>query len=315
MTDDTAAPTSPIVLYGALRSGTTLLRLILDAHPAMVCPGERDFMLDHLNTHGGALTLDAEGLAMARIFQDSGLAVPGETDGRAAFADLLAQQDPGPGKVLVLVLHRRLDLLLDLMPDVRIVHFLRDPRDVARSSIGLGWAGNTWYGVDHWIKTEAQWDRSAGSMAPEQVFDLRYEDLVSDPEANLARLCAFIGLEYDPAMLSFPDTSTYSAVDPKLGEQWKRKQSPREIALTEVKVADLLTRRGYAHSGHPVTAPGPAERAGLWVQNKTSVWGAAFRRYGVTDPILVRAAARLGQPHLARKAQLRMNERARKTLK
>ncbi len=308
-------PAPPVVLYGALRSGTTLLRLILDAHPAITCPGERDFMLDHLKTEGGALVLDRRALDTTRIFHASGLTLPETTDGRAGFADLLAQQDPGPDKVLVLVMHRKLDLLLDLMPDVRIVHFLRDPRDVARSSIGMGWAGNTWYGIHHWIKTEKQWDRAAGRMAPEQVFDLRYEELVQDPEASLTRLCAFMGLEYDPAMMSFPDTSTYSSIDPKLGEQWKRKQTPREVALSEIKAGDLLTRRGYTASGHPLTPPGTGERARLWVQDKVSVWRATFRRYGVIDPILVRAAVKLGQPQLARGPRLRMNDRAQKTVK
>ncbi|WP_425596530.1 sulfotransferase, partial [Roseobacter litoralis] len=45
----------PVVLYGALRSGTTLVRLILDAHPDICCPGERDFMVDSLYDDDGVL--------------------------------------------------------------------------------------------------------------------------------------------------------------------------------------------------------------------------------------------------------------------
>ena len=117
------------------------------------------------------------------------------------------------------------------------------------------------------------------------------------------------------AMLSYPETTTYSALDPALCFQWKRKQSPREIALVEYQIGDLLQRRGYEPSGHPVTAPATAERLSLWLQNKIAVWKAIFARYGVVDPILVRIARKLGQPGLARGAQLRINKRQQKTLK
>ena len=45
----TTPSTDPIfALYGALRSGTTLVRLILRAHPQIHSEGENDFLLDHL---------------------------------------------------------------------------------------------------------------------------------------------------------------------------------------------------------------------------------------------------------------------------
>lgn len=314
MTSPVAARQPVYVLYGALRSGTTLVRLILDAHPAIRCPGERDFMLDHLRPDPDGLRFDREGLEIDRVFRASGLAAPTETDGAAAFFDFLHQQEEDETS-LVLVVHRRFELLLDLVPDLRIIHLLRDPRDVARSSIGLGWAGSTWYGIDHWIKTETQWDRAAARLAPEQVLTLRYEDLMADPEPGLTRLCAFLGRTYDPAMLNFHETTSYAAIDPSLCYQWKRKQSAREIALVEHKAGALLAARGYEPSGYPPLAPSTAGRLRLWAENKVAVWRAIFRRYGYVDPVLVRLARKLGLRRLARGPQLRMNARQNRTLK
>lgn len=312
----TVSPQAPVVvLYGALRSGSTMTRLILDAHPGINCPGERDFMLDFITSEGEGLGLDHQALEMNRIFQGSGLSVPETSDGQAAFFDLLAQEQGGRDEVLIPVMHRKLDMLLQLMPDIRLIHLLRDPRDVARSSCSLGWAGNTWYGIRHWIKTERQWDKVADRLAPEQILEVRYEDLVSDPDTWLPRLCEFVGLPYDAAMLSYPETTSYSKLDPSLCFQWKHKQTPREVALVEHLIGDLLQRRGYEPSGHPTDAPGFVERASLWARNKVSVWRAIFKRYGVIDPILVRIARKLGMPTLARGAQMRVNEKQRKTLK
>lgn len=314
MTSSPGASQPIYVLYSALRSGSTLMRLILDAHPAICCPDECDFILDHLHSSENGLRLDREGLEVDRIFRASGLAMPKTEDGRAAFFDLLGQMQTG-NTTLIPVLHRRLGLLLDLVPDVRIVHLMRDPRDVARSSLSLGWAGNTWYGVNHWIGTETEWETATPRLSPGQVLDLRYEDLLAAPEQGLVELCRFLERPYDPAMLDYHKTTTYAPLDPSLCYQWKRKQSVREIELVEYKVGPLLAARGYEPSGHPPKPPGAAERLRLWAANKIAVWRAIFDRYGYLDPVLARLAVNLGMRRLARGPQLRMNTKQNQTLK
>src|SRR6056297_1046670 len=58
-----------IAVYGALRSGTTLLRLMLDAHPSLSCPGETDFLFDHLSITDDGPLLDEEALEQDRIYR------------------------------------------------------------------------------------------------------------------------------------------------------------------------------------------------------------------------------------------------------
>jgi hypothetical protein len=302
------ADSPPIfALYGALRSGTTLVRLILGAHPEIHSAHENDFLLDHLRPGPDGLRLDAQALADDRIFRASGLSVPSARGGRAAFEAMLAEHRGDWQGPVVLVLHRELGRLLDLRPDARIIHLLRDPRDVARSSIGMGWAGTPWHGVRHWIRTEEDWDRHA-DRAP-AVHRIRYEDLVRDPIPELTRLCAFLGLAYHPAMMDYVRTSTYSDIDPAMAEQWRRRMRPRDIALVEHRVGRLLAARGYAPSGHPVILPGPTERLRLRMVNRIGVWRMRIARYGVADPLVYGLAKRLRLGGLRRRFQRRLDDK------
>lgn len=311
---DTDLTKKIVVIYGALRSGSTLMRLILDAHPSISCPGERDFLVDHLSVDGDALVLDVDALSRNRIFQDSVIQLPTTQDGRAAFQEMLVQEVPESG-ILVLVLHRDLDVLLDLLPTVPVIHLVRDPRDVARSSIGMGWAGNTWYGIEHWLGTEINWDRCSTRFVEGQAYLLRYEDMLSAPEAELTALCQFMGLAYDPAMLTYSETSSYDGLDPKLSYQWKQKQSEREIQHTEFKARDILLARGYELSGIPIKVPTALQRLRLWFDQKSYTWRFRFKRYGYRDPILVFLGNRLSLPGLTKAAQARMDIKTRSHLK
>ncbi len=308
------ADDSPIfALYGALRSGTTLLRLILRAHPQILSEHENDCLLDHLKGEGTDLRLDAEGLAHDWIFREMGLRVPQTRDGRAAFEDLLAQHRASWQGPVLLVLHRGIGRLMDLRPRTRVIHLLRDPRDVARSSIGMGWVGTPWHGVRHWIRTEEEWEVNAARVP--EVCEIRYEDLVRDPVPELTRVCHFMGLDYDPAMMEYVRTSTYSAIDPAMAEQWRRKMIPRDIALVEHRAGPLLSARGYAPSGHPVSAPTKSERLRLRFANRAGVWRTRTRRYGLVDPVIYGVAKRLGLRDLQRRMQLRLDAKLKTFLK
>lgn len=307
---------SVVVLYGALRSGTTLVRLILDGHPDMCCPGERDFMLDFMQHGDAGLVLDRDALAEDRIFQDAQLQLPQATQGAEAFEGMLAEDAARHDKSChVLVLHRRMDALLALRPGVKIIHLVRDPRDVARSSIGMGWTGNTWYGVDHWIGTEREWEAHAGALASDQVFTLQYEALLRAPEDTLRQLFDFIDLPFDDQVFGFSDHSTYEPLDESLAEQWRRKQTPDELSDVEYKLGDLLAGRGYQPSGAPVRAPGTVRKAALFVQNKRHLWKTRFGRFGLVDPLIETLTRRLGLQGLGRGARARMREKEKQYLK
>lgn len=303
-----------LVVCGPLRGGTTLLRLMLDGHPKMRCIGETDYLFDYLNFEENAPSYDREGLAADRIFKASGLVLREDLDGVAAFWDFV-EQIGHDGAMPVLMMHRHFTGIAELMENTMILRFTRDPRDSARSAIGMGWAGNVYHGIEPWLTTEQSWHDFETIGAEAQVHRLRYEDLVTAPEARLRDICDFVGLPYDADMLAYPATTTYDAPDASLAFQWKRKLSEPEIALVEYRVGPLLEGSGYEPSGLPITSPSDAERRRLALSNKWSVWSRIIKRYGATAPVLRGIGRRLGLRRLERFAQRRMDVITTKHLK
>lgn len=295
-----------LVVYGPLRGGTTLLRLMLDGHPQMHCIGENDYLIDYLNFEHEVLTYDRNGLEADRIFKASGLVLHKDLDGVEAFWDLV-RQISHDDVIPVLMMHRNLPEITKLMKNAMILRFTRDPRDSARSAIGMGWAGNVYHGVESWLTTEQSWHDFSAIGAEAQIHQLRYEDLVEAPETRLRNVCDFVGVHYDAGMLSYPASTTYDAPDASLAFQWKHKLSEREVAVVEYRVGALIEGAGYEPSGFATTPPTKAEQCRFAISNKWSIWSRMMKRYGITAPVLRSLGRRLGLRRLERFAQSRMD--------
>ncbi|MGL4235544.1 sulfotransferase family protein [Tabrizicola sp.] len=296
-----------VCVYGALRSGTTMLRLMLDSHPQLSCPGESDYIFGHLTIQNENWSLDTEALKRNWLFKTSGMTL---VDGSARDQVCSLIQQAGQGRDWgVLVLHRELNKVLDAIPDLKIIHILRDPRDVARSSIGMGWAGNVYSGLGHWLETEDAWSAAAPRLAAGQYMEVRYEKLVASPEAELARICGFVGVPFDPAMLTYDQRTTYAKPDSALVSRWKGRLSPRDIGLLEARLGDRLQTRGYEPSGYPPIRLTQLNQLALKLDNKLGIWSRRIKDYGLVDPLTVSVANRLKMPALARRARGRMEQK------
>jgi hypothetical protein len=90
------------------------------------------------------------------------------------------------------------------MPEAAFVHVLRDGRDVAMS-----WAEVSWGVHDpaeaarRWVRRITAARRHVGRLRAGSYLELRYEDLVSDPEAALRRVAEHLDLPWDAAMLDY----------------------------------------------------------------------------------------------------------------
>lgn len=302
------------IVYGALRSGSTMLRLMLDGHSRLSCDGEHDFLFDYLHRTGHGWTCDLENLRHDRIFNDRGIDLPDTEDGEAALAQLLSQIAARGGKErTVLMLHRGLDKAVELLPGVPVIHLLRDPRDVARSWVGMGWHANAYCAAEGWMAAETLWEKVAAGQGV-HALELRYEDLLADPEGELGRVCAFLGTGFDPAMLSYPDHTTYEAPDPGLAWQWRRKMPAKDLRLVETRLGGLLALRGYEPSGEPPIAPTRLQKTWLHLQNAHGRWRHMIGRYGVL-PIYRTLGRRLKIKPLQRHAQRRIDQIQRKHLR
>lgn len=305
-----------VVVYGALRSGTTLLRLMLDKHPQLDCPGEVDFLFDFLSkSSDGHWQLDEDALKRDRIFQFSGAVVPEGKTPQEVVLNIIGQLRKSATSTIVLMVHRGLGEILEMFPDVRIVHMLRDPRDVARSSVGMGWAGTVYYGVSHWVNTENLWHAHCSKINPDYCQTLYFEELIRAPERELQSTVAFFGLTYTDAMLSYDEDSTYSAPDIKLIEQWRTKLSTKDVALVEGRIGSLLEKSGYAPGSTVPHKPNPVEAVTLGLQNKFATWHYRTSNFGLLDPIIVAVARRTNWRALGYRAQARINLKVGKLTK
>jgi hypothetical protein len=244
----------PVFLVGAERSGTTVLRLMLGHHPSIAWCNEFEYSVDPLVDEDLWPDLDSyyEWLKVHRIFQASKFEIDKELNYPSLINSFLCQLRDRTEKPLVgATVHRHFDQLLRIWPDARFIHILRDGRDVARSCIGMGWAGNVWTGVENWIEAEQLWDHFKLSLTPNRYVEVTYESLIAQPQATLTGICEFIGVPYDEAMLSYNENTTYDKPDPHLIAQWKRKLSDWEIQLVESRIDSMLVDRGYELSGLP----------------------------------------------------------------
>ncbi len=311
----------PLVLVGPLRSGTTFLGLMIRHHPQIHHFGEFEEGFDLVeNLPEGWPEGDAyrEWLSTFRSFRERGLASTPGLDYPAQVRDLARQfaDKAAPEQtVLGFTVHTGLHRVVDVWPEARFVHLLRDPRDVARSCIGMGWVGHVYYGADYWIQPEQRWDALRAKLRDDQYVEVRYEDIVLDAEAQLRRICELARIDYDPAMLRYDNSTTYSKPDPTLAEQWKRKQTEREVQLVEHRVGAMLEHRGYTNSGYGAHTPGALERLKLLLTHRRKRLMFSIDRYG----LLLWAEWKLSRlfplPGYRKSVQLRVNRVAQRHLK
>jgi len=255
-------PPAPFVV-GVGRSGTTLLRLMLDAHPELAIGPETQFVPELIElAERGASTVElVDAMAAARTWSDFGLDADavraragdgGLADALRAFYGLYAEGRGKPRwgeKTPAYV--RRMEPIGELLGEARFVHLIRDGRDVALSRRARG------MGVDKpMAKTANLWRkriegaREAARRLPGRYLELRYEDLVADPEPALRRVCELIELDYEPAMLAYHEGA---------GE--------RLAELGDLAPVDARAGRdaGERIASHSLTARPPSgARSGAW---------------------------------------------------
>jgi len=305
-----------VFICGALRSGSSLTHLMLDHHPKIKNPGEFDFLFDQVTEDGvfPEINVYHEWLSAHRIFLSKSLVVDCVL-GYQLLIESFVEQLRIAESSLALNVHRGFDRIPCLFPDARYIHLIRDPRDVARSSIGMGWAGNVYYGVEHWLQTEESWAVLQGKVLPEQCFEVRFEDLILSPSAVLKDLCFFIGVPYSEKMFDYTGKSTYSMPDPSLVRQWETKLSIREIQYVESKAKGLMHDLDYDLSGHPLISIGLIERLWLKVSNKFFKLQFSIKRYGFSLFFKERVTRFFNFDSKNKQARMAMNEVNKKHLK
>lgn len=274
-------PPRPIFIVGCPRSGTTLLQLMLHAHPHIAIPPENRFLLELYDRRQefGDLRERDNRKRLARFIvsrrrskvRDFGVDARSvrrqimrgaPTVGTAAatvFSAYAAQfgkrrwGDKRPSYI------QRLDTIIRLFPDAQVVHIVRDGRDCVSSLKRMPWwRGGTIKAIWTWRNAIVTGQRACARLGPDAYIEVRYEDLVCDPGPQLRRLCDFLDEPFDEAMLqphrmadvAVPDrkvwhTGTHAPVNDSAVQRWRRDLDQWELDLLEFTAARQLRRHGY----------------------------------------------------------------------
>jgi hypothetical protein len=299
---------APFFLVGSERSGSTMLRLMLDHHPQLACNLESDFLVSHVDDAGTLPEIGAYRafLTRDRVFRHSRFEVDESLGYQDLVASFLEQKRARDAKQRVgATVHHDFHRLPFLWPEARFVYLLRDGRDVANSAVGMGWAGNAYCGADIWIEAEGRWAEMRARLDPEAYIEVRFEDLVADPERTLARVCRFLGVPYDERMLAYPQTTTYGAPDVRLASQWRGRMDPRTRARVEARIGERLAQRGYPLAGDVPPPIGRGTDLLLRLESRLGCLRDRITRYGLSLTLEEFTARRLGLRRWQASAQLR----------
>jgi hypothetical protein len=312
-----ANETPPFFVVGAARSGTTLIRVMLDRHPGVAIPPESHFiprLFEQRRRYGEGGRIQRANDFLRDLAADGRFrswelpiesvreqlaAVEGPTfaDGIAAAFSAYAKAqgkprwgDKTPKYVDVI------PLLAGLFPEARFVHVIRDGRDVALSVLDMERLhAHAATPARVWAR-QIKMGRAAGrSLGPTRYLELRYEDLLEDPDARLRELCTFLGVSFEPGMLDHADRALDRipkrqqgmhkrlALPPTKGlRDWRSQMKASELAEFEAIAGAELEATGYTLATGP---PSIATRVrasmrsgGFWGRYLKGRSSVAFRR-------------------------------------
>ena len=267
-------PPPAVFVTGAPRSGTTLLRFMLDSHPELAIPPETAGVVpavaDLVDAGSPVVTNPADFVRFLTQFPEEAPAWSdfsmseadlldrcntidrfSSADGLRAFYALYAERQGKRrwGDKTPLFGSRIADIQA-LLPESRFVHIIRDGRDVACS-----WHRQWFRPSDDVLDGVSRWHAEivatrAAAQRVSHYLEVRFEELVGDPEAVLRRICFMLELDFDLRM-----TEYYRRTPERLVEHRDRVTRDGRVVVSHEQ---RLVQQ------HRVTQPLSAGRIGLW---------------------------------------------------
>lgn len=269
----------PFFIVGVGRSGTTLIRLMMHSHPNIAIPYETHFITQYVRKEKdyGDLNSDSNIKRLAQDVLDEEMLKM--WDHQFDIDQLLLNlQDRSLSGLLDAIYSDyalskgkkrwgdksdyldRMHEINQVFPDAKFIHIIRDGRDVAKSVIKMSWGPNDVIEAAGWWHEHIRLGRCMGAILGENRYmEVKYENLVLDPESELRALCKFIDEEYSPEMLNYHENSAnsipaerkhqhYNANVAPSSERtyaWKREMSPVEVAIFNEQALPTLIDMGY----------------------------------------------------------------------
>ena len=238
----------PVFLMCGERSGSNLIRAIMNSHSSFLSPmplhlirliwtqvgkyGDlsKDKNWNMLTRHTSLILENQVGTLGDRYSEE---ALRKNVSQRRSFENIFnfiysdTMQKQGKERLFLkeLYVHQFLPLLLAHYPDAKLVYQVRDPRDVVLSMMKLPLLGGL-LSASHILREEQTGFLNAyHALTSERVFVQRYEDLIERPQEVLTSLCAFLEVEFEEQMLDFYKTGDSKASAQK-SVAWKNLDQP-----------------------------------------------------------------------------------------
>ncbi len=256
----------PVFIIGRPRSGTKLLRELLNRHSCISIPFWESNIIPHyamkaksignLENRENLSTLidwlsDTE--FYRKITGDQGypgldknmwlssitdFSYPGVISALftlyASFEGKNVWGDKSPDYML------HLPVLKEMFPEAKFIHIIRDVRDVCLSLV-KSWGLHPVRGAQQWVDSIVKCRNDARRSVPGDYLEIRYESLLQNTKRDLLKVCDFLQLEFEDAMTTltravggrFGDAQDATDIVSSNMEKWRYSLSPRLIEQIE----------------------------------------------------------------------------------
>lgn len=263
-------------IVGSARSGTTLLRVMLNAHGQIAVPPESRFVVELYEGERIEVETWLRMLSQHHRFKTWGISID-DVAHELDDASWVAYPDAVEAAFRAFARHRdkpmwgdktpryieQIPLLARLFPRARFIHMVRDGRNVALSYASVPFGPKTVSRAARLWSDRVSMGIEAGGGIPDRYLEIRYEDLAADPEANARKVCGFIGVEFDGDMLDYsekaaeevlPRAARYNprvlARDTSSTRRWQAEMPAFQAEVFEAVAGATLSRLGYERR-HP----------------------------------------------------------------
>ena len=245
---------NPIFIVGAPRSGTTLLRSMIDAHPKLCCPPWETGIFDRLSAFARGdfekpsgpeanfcplkrlevldWMRDSANNLMSRLVQESQKPRWGEKTPAHVF---------------------QIELILEIYPKAQFIHIIRNGNDVVKSLQNVTWApGGIRWSVQRWIDSVTAGREATKKFGQDKCHEVRFEELTANPNTSLRTICSFLGEQFSDTMLDFhrPEKNSWGLGGQEIQKSSINQHKYRELNFVErfllkKRAGDLLNELGY----------------------------------------------------------------------
>jgi hypothetical protein len=270
---------SPVIIYGSARSGTSLLSRIVGSHPNIGVPFESHLynrFYPWLKYYGDLAQAKNRDRLIHDLLQTDVMAL---WDRKPEYDDIVRLLEHNDFHSIVDAMMKAWLLksnksrwgektpwhmfywreIMEGFPDAKYIFIVRDGRDAS-----LSWRAAR-FGPKHMLPLAKRWkhfhdvyEQFKQAVNKDNLYELRYEDLLDNPEKIAREICEFLGEDYSDEMLAFYKTTTSYKTDkgndanlskPLMQsnkEKWRETFSAKESRIFEAIAGDTLERYGYA---------------------------------------------------------------------